>query len=252
MMARRLPLWVERLHLEWWRYALPFAFGPPPKPGTRVGVRSGSCSAVEIGDSRFILTAAHVLVEALQALSREPTQVIAGPLDLTIDPASVRFSKALDIATIPITPVQVQAIERDGKRVIRPGAWPPPEPKINDGVLLTGYPGSWRLVRSWDELDFRAVTLLVLVHSVHDHYFMCHRDPDYSEPVQVDVQEEVPGLDLAGCSGGPAFLVRNESGELLVPQLCGVISQDRPIGDHILLQLARLDTLQTNGDMRTR
>lgn len=250
-MAPRLPLWVDRLQLEWWRYAIPFAFGPPPKRGTSVGIHSGSCSAVEIGDSRFILTAAHVVVEALKAISEAPTQVIAGPLDLTVDAETASLNKTLDIATIPITSAQIEAIERDGKRVIRPHSWPPPEPKINDGILFAGYPGSWRLVLSWDELDFRATTLLVLVHSVHERYFLCHRDPNYSAPVQVNVQEEVPGMDLAGCSGGPVFLVRNESGELLVPQLCGVVSQDRPVGDHTLLQLARLDALQPSGKINS-
>jgi hypothetical protein len=175
--------------------------------------------------------------------------VFAGPLDLKLDPQRVRLSEAFDIATIPITPEQVTRIERDDKRVVRPSAWPPPDPKENDGVLLVGYPGAWRLVPSWNELDFRAVTLLLRVHAVHDRYLMCHRDPDYAEQVRVETQEDVPGLDLAGCSGGPVFLARNVPGELLVPELCGLVSQDRPVGDHILLQLARLHTLKPNGDI---
>jgi hypothetical protein len=249
MAPRGLPPWVERLHLEWWRYALPFAFGPPPKRETGTGIHAGTCCAVELGDARFLLTAAHVLAGALEALAQEPTQVIAGPLNLVLDPSRARLNEPWDIATFPLTAAQVAAIERDGHRIIRPTVWPPREPQTGDGVLLAGYPGAWRLPVSWNEVDFRATTLLVLVHSVHDRYFMCHRDPDYSDQVRVGMQEDVPGLDLAGCSGGPVFLVRNESGELLAPELCGLVSQDRPVGDHILLQLARLHTVQTNGDI---
>lgn len=57
-----------------------------------------------MGESRFILTAAHVLAEALAAQAREATQVFAGPLDLRLDPERVRLNDSFDIATIAITP----------------------------------------------------------------------------------------------------------------------------------------------------
>ena len=250
MTRHGFPPWVERLHFEWSRYALPFAFGPPPSRETGTSIHAGTCCAVELGDSHFLLTAAHVLAAALDAQAQEPTQVIAGPVDLALDPSRVRIDVSRDIATIPLTKEQVQSIERNSNRIVRPSEWPPPEPKAGDGVLLAGYPGAWRLMLSWNELDFRSITLLLLVHSVHDRYFMCHRDPAYVEQVRADVQKDVPSLDLAGCSGGSVFLVRNEAGELLVPHLCGLVSQDHQIGDDILVQLARLDPVERNGEIR--
>jgi hypothetical protein len=162
------------------------------------------------------------------------TSVVLRGRPIYVDPSR-------DVALIALRSREAAHVETAGYRVVRPAVWPSPPLPEGAGVVFIGYPGSWRLQVSWHELDFAAVTLGLLIHSVHSDYFTCHREAAYSEQLQ-PVNDEVPDFNLAGCSGGPAFLI--EQGELLIPHLCAIVSEDWPIGDDVLLlRLARLDTL---------
>jgi hypothetical protein len=92
------------------------------------------------------VSAAHVVCEALRAAQAGPTDVVAGPIQLTLTPEMVRHidEEAIDVATIPITASDVAAIEADGHRVIRPGSWPLLTVQEGDGVVLL----PWRLALS--------------------------------------------------------------------------------------------------------
>jgi hypothetical protein len=241
----RLPEWVKRLHLAVGPYAIPFLFGPPPNRRTPVAIQSGTCCAVEYAGHRYLLSAAHVVCEALRAAQAGPTDVVAGPIHLALTPEIIRHidEDAIDIATIPITASDVAAIEAAGLRVIRPGSWPLPTVQEGDGVVLAGYPGGWRTAASWHEHDFAAVTQGLLVQSLHEAEFVAHRDPAYLTSVTVTLEDVLP-LGVGGCSGGPVMLVRLTP--ILVPQLCGIVKQGlRPVPDteDILFRFARLDRL---------
>jgi hypothetical protein len=245
-----LPQWVQSLHLSTWQYAVPVLFGPPPplKPGQKV--ETGTCVIVEHGEYRYALSAAHVFLTALRAVqSGVKTDVVVGPLQLTLTADSIRYvdEQRIDVATVPLTENDVTRVERGGYRVFRPSGWPPPTVVEGDGILMAGYPGTWRLPVSASEHDFRATTLLLIVKSVHDYEFVAHRDPAFSDPVRIDL-EDVPRLAVGGCSGGPVFLVRQEP--ILVPRLAGIVKEGwMPDGtEDVVLRFARLDvTLNADG-----
>jgi hypothetical protein len=93
---------------------------------------------------------------------------------------------------------------------------------LYDPVVFIGFPKNWPVVSSWQDVDFRAVTSLALVHRVRTDEFICQLDPAYVEQYLVG-WDEVPEADIRGMSGGPAFLVRNAAEKLLAPQLCGIV-----------------------------
>jgi hypothetical protein len=170
---------------------------------------------------------------------------VAGPVHLSLAAETIRYidEEAIDVATVPITEHDLAAIEAAGYFVIRPGSWPPPTVHEGDGVVLAGYPVSWRAQVSWHEHDFAAVTQGLLVQSLHAAEFVAHRDPAFLDSVAVTL-EDMPPLAVGGCSGGPVFLVRLTA--ILVPQLCGIVKQGlRPVQDagDILFRFARLDCL---------
>jgi hypothetical protein len=233
--------WVQPLHAALWQHAIPFVFGPPPRSDREVvTLHSGTCCLVEVDGRTSLITAAHVAGPAVDAEKAGPTDVLVGPLRVVLRGRPIWLDRSRDVASIGMRSDEGARIEAAGYRVVRPAMWPAPPLAPGAGVVVIGYPGSWRLRVSWHELDFRAVTLGMLVHSVHSDYFTCHREETYSEQVHY-VNEEVPDLNLAGCSGGPAFLI--EDRELLVPHLCGIVSEDWPIGGDILVRLSALNTL---------
>jgi hypothetical protein len=248
-----LPTWVQTLHLSTWPYAVPILFGPPPplKPGEKV--ETGTCVVVEHGQHRYALSAAHVFLAALEAVQSDAkTDVVIGPLQVALTQENVRFldARRIDVATVPLTENEVARVEAAGYRVYRPAGWPPPTVAEGDGILMAGYPGTWRLHVSISEYDFRATTLLLSVKSVHHDEFIAHRDPAFSEPVRIDL-EDVPPPAVGGCSGGPVFLVRQEP--VLIPRLAGIVKEGWiPDGtEDVVLRFARLDvTLNADGTVR--
>jgi hypothetical protein len=66
------------------------------------------------------------------------------------------------------------------------------------------------------------------------------------------LEDDLPPLNVAGCSGGPVFLLRPSL--VLVPQLCGLVKEGWAVfgGDDIVLRFARLDvTLNADGGVRS-
>jgi len=135
-----------------------------------------------MGEHCFVLSAAHVIGPALKASLGGPTNVLAGPTSLELTADTVSLREDIDVATVRITEDQLLEIERNGYRATRPVSWPPPQVEVGDGILMAGYPGTWRLPVSWHELDFRAVTLGLLVHSVHATELLRTVIPDIPTP----------------------------------------------------------------------
>ena len=207
---------------------------------------------MEHGEYRYALSAAHVFLGALKAVQSDAkTDVVVGPLPLAITSDNVRYvdDERIDVATVPLTANEVARVEAAGYRVFRPTGWPPPSVVVGDGILMAGYPGAWRQQVSASEHDFGAMTLLLIVQSVHDAEFIAHRDPAFSEPVPI--VEDVLPMAVGGCSGGPVFLVRQEL--VLIPRFAGVVKQGWiPFGAvDVVLRFARLDvTLNEDGTVR--
>jgi len=243
---RRTPDWVWRLHAEVARYAIPFTFGRPPNPREQPGIHAATCVAVETVHSRFIITARHVAEPARDAVQTSPAECLAGRVRLGLDQIALSDA-SLDLATIPVTETHVRLLEADGYRVVRPDAWPPAsELLMNDPILAVGFPGAWRLHLSWDEIDFRSVTKLALVHQLGSGQFACQLDPAFVERYEVGDPDSLPAEQLPGMSGGPGFLVRQDL--IIVPRLCGVIKHGLDLGDgNQIIYFAPLNKIQSNG-----
>lgn len=161
------------------RYAAPIAFGRRPHPRQAADINAATASVAEIGETPFLLTAAHVMEAALERLRGPRSHVVLGDVEVRVDPNAVELDRQRDIATAPLTPEERDAVEADGLYIVRPSTWPPPPPGPGAAVVSAGYPGPWRLQLAWDELDFRSFVMLALVQEIRDNEFVCHLDPAY-------------------------------------------------------------------------
>lgn len=248
---RRAPEWVHRMDVTLVsRYALPIAFGQRPHPKAAADINAATGAIVDLGETPFLLTAAHVMEAALGRLREPRSHLVIGPVELRPGVDDVQLDSARDLATVQLTPTQRDVLEEDGLYVIRPPAWPPPAPVVGTAVVMSGYPGPWRLQIAWDELDFRSFVMLALVHEVRDHEFVCHVDPAYVVETRAVTSEEPPEVALPGLSGSPAFMVSNDPKIVLAPQLCGVVTEGVQVAGNLILRYARLDQLSRSGRMR--
>ena len=247
----QIPEWAHRNDANIVRYAIPFAFGPrPTRRGTPAPLNSASASVVDLGAGPFLLTAAHVMTAALERRDEPRFHCVAGPQEIRLDPAAVDLDDELDVATLPLSSADAAALEGDGLQIVRPPTWPPQALRRGDPVVLAGFPGPWRLQASRDELDFLSITILALVHDARPAEFVCHSDPDFRHERKIsESTEPLPDFgDARGLSGGPAFLVSNIPGQLLVPQLCGIVKEGVDLGGgHRIFRYASLSTLGSDG-----
>lgn len=233
------------------RYAAPIAFGRRPHPRQAADINAATASVVEIGETTFLLTAAHVMEAALERLREPRSHVVLGDVEIRVDANAVRLDRQRDIATAPLTRRECDAVEEDGLYIVRPSSWPPPTPPTGAAVVAAGYPGPWRLHLAWDELDFRSFVMLALVHEVRDSEFVCQLDPAYVVETRAVTSEEPPAVALPGLSGSPAFMVSNDPADILSPQLCGVVTQGWNLGDgNLIVKYARLNLLGPRGELQ--
>jgi hypothetical protein len=227
-------------------YAIPLSFGPPLTTSGDIEIHAGSCVAVQFEGDQFIITARHVVEEALAAVATGKAACLAGnvPIKLTTDVVSLSAA-TVDVATIRIPPDQIPALQRDGYFVMQPGEWPPSGLAAGDPVLVAGFPGAWRRQVARDTVDFRGTTKLALVQQTRDSEFVCQLDPAFVDQYTIE-QGELSEDSLPGMSGGPAILVRQET--VLRPLLCGVLKQGWDLKDgNRILYFARLDSVAKNG-----
>ena len=228
------------------RYAAPIAFGRRPHPRQAVDINAATASVVEIGETPFLLTAAHVMEAVLKRLREPHSHVILGDVEVRVDPNTAELDWRRDIAMAPLTPQEREAVEADGLYIVWPSTRPPPRPGAV--VVSAGYPGPWCLQLAWDELDFRSFVMLALVHEVRDDEFVCRLDPAEVVETRAVTSEELPPVERPGLSGSPTFMVSNNPAEVLVPQLCGVITQGWNLGDgNLIVKCARLDHVGRRG-----
>jgi len=248
---KRAPDWVHKMDaILIARYAIPIVFGQRPHPKETADINAATASVVDLGETPFLLTAAHVLDAALARLREPHSHLVLGPVEVRLDPNAVWFDLERDVATARLTPKQRDVLEADGLYIIRPPVWPPPPLAPGTAVVMCGYPGPWRLQLAWDELDFRSFVMLALVHEVRDDVFLCQLEPADVVETRAVTSEEIPEVALPGLSGGPAFVVSNNPTELVVPQLCGVATQGLDLGEgNLIVRYARLDRLNRSGQV---
>jgi len=234
------------MHREFFRYAIPLTFGPPPTVGEDISLHVASCVAVQFAEGQFLISARHVVEPALAAVTTTGHDCLAGNVKLNLTPGEISLSAdALDVATIRLHPEQIPAIEQDGYLIMRPGEWPPPSLAPMDPILVAGFPGNWRRQIAWDTMDLPGTTKLGLVQTFGEREFACQLDPAFVDQYTVE-QGELSEDSLPGMSGGPALLVRHEL--VLTARLCGILKQAWSLGDgNRLLYFARLDKVAKDG-----
>jgi hypothetical protein len=176
----KLPEWVHLQQASLFRHVIPFTWGPRPYPSRELEIHWGTAFAVDLGAGPLLVTARHVVEAALQALKVSNTHCMLGQHEVALRLEDVLWSATLDACCLPITSRLKTRFEWD-YTIVRPPDWPPPELTLYDPVVFIGFPQNWPVVSSWQDVDFRAVTSLALVHRVRTDEFICQLDPAYVE-----------------------------------------------------------------------
>jgi hypothetical protein len=211
-------------------------------------MRNGTCSAIVIEKTApFLVTADHVVDEALARLAPGDWDCVAGPLELPLCDRIISRNENLDLATIRLTQEEVQILERHDRLIVRPEEWPPRPPAVEDLIVLVGFPASVRVIRSWTDGVFNAVTLQGLVTGIRDDGFRYRAEmKDLRQYDVVAGNEEDVLTDYAGISGGPVFRVKSEP--LLRQELVGLVSEGAlAYNTYPSVYFARLDRVQRDG-----
>ena len=82
------------MHRQFFRYAIPLTFGSSPRRHETVELHTGTCVAVQLGDSHFLITAGHVMVPALEAVTKAGAQCLAGNVRIDVSSRTVMVSDA--------------------------------------------------------------------------------------------------------------------------------------------------------------
>ena len=239
---------MRELQLKIYATLLPFAFGPE-WPHECDPIRSATCSAVQTEGGAFLLTANHVLEEALRTVHHSPDALCAvGVVEFPLRIRASYCSKAFDVATIPLTADELDALERDGRNIIRPTQWPPRLAANDEPIIFGGFPKAMRNVESWQSGTLSAVTSAGYVTACGEDWFSYRGDPDDMAQFDVATGEEENILEkLDGVSGGPVFRIQRQSNQVLF-ELVGVVSEGSVIfGHHAFTFARRLDIIAGDG-----
>src|SRR6266481_9846341 len=126
---KRGPEWVHKMDATLIApYAIPVAFGRRPHPRETADINAATGSVVDLGETPFLLTAAHVMEAALVRMRESRSHLMLGPVELQLDSHTAEIDPARDLATARLTPKERDTLEADGFYIVRPFAWPPPAP----------------------------------------------------------------------------------------------------------------------------
>lgn len=219
-------------------------------------VKNGTLTLIESENGIIGITCAHVLdyytsnVERQKHLQFQIGLNIINPNDHLID-----YDQPLDLCTFRIDPSMVNKMkgesypEMGGSRVTRIY-----QEEIKDGDKITfgGLPGKWTELPEPKFLRFETFTVVrgTASSSGISHYTCQLDDPD-AWPVQVTTANPRPAKslrDLGGISGGPAFILSNESTQL---ELAGIIYEGKSIlgGTTLVIYLRPAKMINFDGSL---
>ena len=142
------------LHVESRRRVAPLYWSADSYDANTVK-NNGSCFAVEIGATRFGVTAHHVIEKFLRIRNLEPsTRLMVRNTDISDwEDRFIDGDAGLDVATFHLTEAEILDSEI---QMFRHAAekWPPPPPQVDRGVFLMGYPGEGRRVLNNKSVEF--------------------------------------------------------------------------------------------------
>jgi hypothetical protein len=236
-------------------YSIPFLFGERPRRNAVADIHSATCAVVHLGAQPFLLTAWHVVEEALQSLEGNPKQhCMVGEVELRIARHQVRHDSGLDLATLPLTGDQFAKLTGGQYKAIRPPTWPPPVPPLGGAIVMAGYPKLWRTFLSYDDIDFGGFSLLGVLELVKEDELAVQLNAIDIVETRASPDSGLGPPGLPGLSGGPAFLVQSDPRVVLAPQFCGVVKQGWSPGGaklltdrNVIVRLARVDRINRDG-----
>jgi len=194
------------LHQESRHYVAPFWWGTNPFDANSV-CANGSCFFVEIGDTRFGVTAFHVIADYRRCLEAHPsTRLVVRNVDLTDwEERFIDGNEECDVATFRVTDAEFRAID------IRPlrceaSMWPPPPPMVGRGVFFARYPEVNRWVLRRDSVEFLQQSNGLVAANVETDEIEVVVDPahlrsSYGHPPTPTTK------NLSGYSGAPLLVV---------------------------------------------
>jgi hypothetical protein len=194
------------LHRESRHYSAPFWWSRDPFNASSV-CACASCFFVEIGDTRFGITANHVVSQFLACRAEfSSTRLVVRNLDISDwDLRFIDGSDEYDVATFRVSAAELEAI---GARMFRvePDKWPPPPPDVGRGVFITGYLDQERRVLHSKAVEFAQMSNALVATSVEDDCIEVTIDPAELRGLSNEPQPPTT-KSLSGNSGAPLLVV---------------------------------------------
>ena len=221
-------------------------FGQRPKPKRPTEIRNGTVSFVKIGNRSFGITCHHVIDKYIN-YKKQHDDVIFNIGTVELDPVAQLFDsdKKIDIALIELTNNQIKHLTSNGKigsQVYKPAKWPPTQPQKGEYVIFGGFPGSLRVVESFNEIVFYSWSSGgSRIDSTSDERFISAFEREYW--IRSFGQKHLLDLkSLGGMSGGPAFIKRDLHFEFV-----GIITDYQDNYDAVFFASAQ--TITENGQI---
>lgn len=167
--------------------------------------------------------------------------------------AIIDVDEIRDIATFRITEdilVQTDAIALDCR-----GCWPPPPLDDMRALSICGFPEQTRTTTANKTAEFLAWGALAAVESITDREILVTYDPSRDQPTTWGPTLPPLGMNLSGCSGGPALMHVMRSGiHRWFP--VGLLTRgprDQGTGasaEFDMIRLARIHVIQPDGTIK--
>lgn len=237
-------------------FASPIAFGGRPRRDSEFKVKNATVSLLRLDCGPIAVTAQHV-IEGYRKLADEGIDLILQIGDALIKDPLARLideSKQHDLATLRLKEHELKAIgrhhEKISKQAYEPMGWPPGVPKVGDWVAFGGFPRRLRIIRSWNEIEFRTFSCgSTDITSVTDEGFKCRFDRESWVTHDPDGVGSLGFKDFGGLSGGPVFLL-GSSGKLTILPLVGFVTEFGPNFD--VLCVAHAKHIRRDGTTESR
>lgn len=190
--------------------------------------RNGSTSFINLGAKTFAVTAAHVIDgwrESRDKAGARNAYVAGkkGALKLgNLEELLIDEDREMDLATFEITEAEVSQL---GKIVVYGGQdnWPPPPPRVDQGLYFAGYPGVGTYVDATGTV-FSAAAHGLAVSGLNDTEVLCQIERDKITGI---LGEGVPpeNFNFGGISGAAMFVRGVQRGGILCWVFAGVVIQ---------------------------
>jgi hypothetical protein len=214
----KLKLVQSQLNRYAQQHALAVIIGPPPSVGG--DVNTASACVIDLSNTVYVLTAAHVYTEYKSRVERNALvrwQIMFPAADDGGLARSVAFDPRERLRSIDIAN-DIVALELTSDEAAIAGAcvcsmplgWPPPRPEPGALATASGYPALYRDRLGHKRFEFKALSFLLEVTTSGEFHVTMQWNRDEIVRLSGPPVPE-PGVNLGGLSGGPVFLVSDLS-----------------------------------------